>query len=152
MGNAVLKNDRGYADRVEPGGGFFAGDVDDQDGISSAGTNEDGGAGVYVLRRAAKEDFGIRDVGEADGAAAGDEGVLRSGGILLGAGSGASAGRAVWPERDGLGGGGGEGEKGGEDEAAHGCVNMISFGGGRRDSARRAKGEPCEWVCNGFRG
>ena len=123
LGNAVLDEDACDADGVEPVAGVGAFAVGDEDVVAAAGEDEDGGAGVVIVRGIDGEG-GDGDVGEADDAVAGEEAVSGLGGVGLGVGGLGRLGGAVGPEgeglREGLGGGAGGSEKRGGEESG-GC-------------------------------
>ncbi len=117
LGNAVLDEDAGDADGVEPVAGVGSFAVGYEDAVAAAGEDEDRGAGVLAVGRIDGEG-GDRHVGEADDATAADEVVGGLGGVGFGLGGLGRLGRGVGPEGEGEGNGLGAGgwEQGGGGE------------------------------------
>ena len=99
LGDAVLDEEAGDADGVEPVAGVDAFAVPGEDGVAAAGEDEGGGAGVVAGGRVDGEG-GDGDVGEARGAVAVEEGVGGLGEIGFGLGGLRGLGGAVGPERE----------------------------------------------------
>lgn len=64
-GDAVFEDDAGDSDGVGPLGDFLTFEVHGENGVGSAGADEDGGAGVFGLVGLVDGDGGFGDVGEA---------------------------------------------------------------------------------------
>jgi len=97
LGDAVLDQDAGDADGVEPVAGVGALAVGNKDAITSPRKDKDGGSGVLAVRGIDGESGG-GDVGEADDAMAAKEVVGGLGGVGLGFGGLGGLGRAVGPQ------------------------------------------------------
>jgi hypothetical protein len=127
VGDSVFDEDAVDADGVEPAADLGALDIESEDFVGAAGEGEDGGAGV-VSFSGVKGEGGIRDVGEPDVVATGDE--VADGGVGFGRGMGGFPGCSVGPEVEGgeVGGGlpdrrlceesGRDGEQSGESDVA----------------------------------
>ncbi len=97
--NAILDEDAGEPDGVEPMAGIRAFTVGDEDAIASAGKDKDGGAGVGTVRGIDGES-GDSDVGEADDAMTADKVIGWLGGVGFWVGGLSGLGCAVGPERE----------------------------------------------------
>ena len=117
LGDAVLDQDAGDADGVEPVAGVESFAVPGENAITSAREDEGCGAGVVVVRRIDGEGWD-GDVGDTGSAAAVDEIVGGHGGVGFGGGGLGRLRSGVGPEGEreglGLGMGRGEEERGGE--------------------------------------
>ncbi len=116
LGDAVLDEQAGHAEGVQPvaGGGAFLGPG--EVGVASAG-EDDGCRAVVVVVRRVDGERGDGDVGEAGGDVAGGEAGDGLAAVGLGLGGLWRLGCAVWPEGEGLlGAGGWAGEWAGEGE------------------------------------
>jgi len=101
LGDAVLDEEAGHAEGVEPVAGVEAFAIPGEDLVATSGKDEGGAAGVVVAGRVDGEG-GDGDVGEAGGAVAVDEVVGGLGDVGLGGGGLGGLGRGVRPEGKGL--------------------------------------------------
>ena len=97
--NAILHQDTGDVDGVEPGADLCAFEIVGEDLVSSAGEDDDCGVAVGCGVGFVHGEGGLADIGETDDLATGDERVGGGVRVPFRAFGGAGLGRSVGPER-----------------------------------------------------
>jgi hypothetical protein len=99
VGHAILHENAGDVDAVEPGADLGALEVVGEDPVTAAGKDHDRGAAVLCRIGLVDGQRGLADVGEVDDLPTCDERIGRAGLIALRALGRGGLGRAVRPER-----------------------------------------------------